>query len=47
VPALELGESHAERSERLGTFVILAGSVLTAAVAGTALILRDRRRRRA
>ncbi|ONK10822.1 type VII secretion-associated serine protease mycosin [Streptomyces sp. MP131-18] len=44
VAALDLGETHAERSERLGTFVVLTGAVLTAAVAGAALILRDRRR---
>ncbi|AKG45865.1 hypothetical protein SXIM_44810 [Streptomyces xiamenensis] len=46
IPELELGESYAARAERLGTYVLLTGTVVTASVAGTALILRDRRRRR-
>ncbi len=46
VAALDLAETHAERSERLGTFVVLTAAVLTAAVGGAALILRDWRRRR-
>ncbi|MFC9068584.1 type VII secretion-associated serine protease mycosin [Streptomyces harbinensis] len=46
IPELQLGESYADRAERLGTYVLLTGTVLTASVAGTALILRDRRRRR-
>ncbi|ARQ68176.1 type VII secretion-associated serine protease mycosin [Streptomyces marincola] len=45
VPELSLGETHAERAERLGTFVILTGTVLAAALAGAALIHRDWRRR--
>ncbi|MCX2967581.1 MULTISPECIES: type VII secretion-associated serine protease mycosin [Streptomyces] len=42
---LRLGESYAERNERLGTFVFLTGAVLVSIVAGTSVVLRDRRRR--
>ncbi|RKN06718.1 type VII secretion-associated serine protease mycosin [Streptomyces radicis] len=45
VEPLDLGETHAERAERLGTFVILTATLLTAALAGTALIIRDHRHR--
>ena len=47
VPDLVLGETHAERAERLGTYAVLAGAVLTAVISGIALVGRDRRRRRA
>ncbi|MBW1601210.1 type VII secretion-associated serine protease mycosin [Streptomyces sp. JJ66] len=44
---LQLGESYAERNERLGTYVFLTGAVLVTSVAGTTVVLRDRRRRTA
>ncbi|TDC20848.1 type VII secretion-associated serine protease mycosin [Streptomyces sp. 8K308] len=47
IPDLALGETHAERAERLGTYAVLAAAVLTAVIAGIALVGRDRRRRRA
>jgi membrane-anchored mycosin MYCP len=46
VEPLVLGESHAERNQRLAPYVLLTTAVLTAALAGTALVHRDRRRRR-
>ncbi|MGK5530044.1 type VII secretion-associated serine protease mycosin [Streptomyces sp. URMC 129] len=45
VPDLALGETHAERAERLGTFAVLAVAVLIAVLAGASLVLRDWRRR--
>ncbi|WP_059011597.1 type VII secretion-associated serine protease mycosin [Streptomyces specialis] len=45
VPDVVLGETHAERAERLGTFAVLATALLVAVVAGAALVHRDRRRR--
>ncbi|TDC70410.1 type VII secretion-associated serine protease mycosin [Streptomyces hainanensis] len=47
VPDLVLGETHAERAERLGTYAVLTAAVLTAVIAGVALVRRDLRRRRA
>jgi hypothetical protein len=47
VPPLTLGETHAERSARLGTYAVLAAAVGTAGIGGAALVLRDHRRRRA
>ncbi|MDT0310322.1 type VII secretion-associated serine protease mycosin [Streptomyces sp. DSM 44917] len=46
VPALAEGETHADRDRRLGRLVLLSGAVLTAVLTGTALVLRDARRRR-
>jgi membrane-anchored mycosin MYCP len=46
VEELTLGETHAERTQRLGTYAVLTTAILTAALAGTALVHRDRRRRR-
>ncbi|GAA4656556.1 type VII secretion-associated serine protease mycosin [Streptomyces chumphonensis] len=43
---LHLGESYAERNERLGTYVFLAGAVLVGIVVGTSVVVRDHRRRR-
>ncbi|WP_326596235.1 type VII secretion-associated serine protease mycosin [Streptomyces sp. NBC_01803] len=43
VPDVVLGETHAERAERLGTFAVLAVAVLVAVLAGAALVHRDRR----
>ncbi|MBW1599615.1 type VII secretion-associated serine protease mycosin [Streptomyces sp. JJ38] len=42
---LQLGESYAERNERLGTYVFLTAAVLVGVVTGTSVVLRDRRRR--
>lgn len=47
VAPLTFGETYAERAARLGTYVLLGGAVATGAVAGIALVLRDRRRRSA
>lgn len=41
---LHLHETYAERSERLGTYVLLGALVLTGLIATAARILRDRRR---
>ncbi|GAA1934411.1 type VII secretion-associated serine protease mycosin [Streptomyces sodiiphilus] len=46
VPDLVLGETYAQRAERLGTYALLTGAVLTFGLAGAALVQRDRRRRR-
>lgn len=46
VPDLVLAETHAERARRLAPYALLATAILTAAVAGTALVHRDRHRRR-
>ncbi|MER5552733.1 type VII secretion-associated serine protease mycosin [Streptomyces sp. NPDC002793] len=43
--ALHLGETADERNARLATYVVVGGGVLVAAIAGTAVALRDRRRR--
>ncbi|MFE3518060.1 type VII secretion-associated serine protease mycosin [Streptomyces sp. NPDC059166] len=43
--ALHLGESPDERNARLATYVVVGGAVLVAAIAGTAVTLRDRKRR--
>ncbi len=43
---LQLGESYAERNERLGTYVFLTAAVLVGVVAGTSVVVRDHRRRR-
>ncbi|MFI9188993.1 type VII secretion-associated serine protease mycosin [Streptomyces californicus] len=42
---LPLGETADERNARLATYVVVGGSVLVAAIAGTAVAVRDRRRR--
>ncbi|MFG3253601.1 type VII secretion-associated serine protease mycosin [Streptomyces sp. NPDC048172] len=43
---LQLGETEQERNERIGTYVLVGGGTAVAAVIGTTLVLRDRRRRR-
>lgn len=43
--ALHLGESYAERNERLGTYALITGVVLAAVLGGSALVYRDWRRR--
>ncbi|MFI2779092.1 type VII secretion-associated serine protease mycosin [Streptomyces sp. ALB3] len=43
--ALHLGETAGERNARLATYVVVGGGVLVAAIAGTAVTVRDRRRR--
>ncbi|MFG2427813.1 type VII secretion-associated serine protease mycosin [Streptomyces sp. NPDC048590] len=43
--ALHLGETADERNARLATYVVVGGAVLVAAIAGTAVALRDRKRR--
>ncbi len=42
---LHLGETQAERSARLGTYVTVGAAVLVAALAGTGVAVRDARRR--
>ncbi|MFI7242551.1 type VII secretion-associated serine protease mycosin [Streptomyces qinglanensis] len=42
---LQLGETEQERNERLGTYVLVGGGTLVAVVAGTSVVLRDRRRK--
>ncbi|MEV6311393.1 type VII secretion-associated serine protease mycosin [Streptomyces sp. NPDC051840] len=42
--ALHLGETADERNARLATYVVVGGAVLVAAIAGTAVALRDRKR---
>ncbi|MER6600933.1 type VII secretion-associated serine protease mycosin [Streptomyces parvus] len=42
---LHLGETADERNARLATYVMVGGGVLVAAIAGTAVAVRDRRRR--
>lgn len=42
---LTIGETPRERDERLATYALITAGVLIAAVAGTAVALRDRRRR--
>ncbi|MFI1184680.1 type VII secretion-associated serine protease mycosin [Streptomyces californicus] len=42
---LHLGETADERNARLATYVVVGGGVLVAAIAGTAVAVRDRRRR--
>ncbi|MFH9607645.1 type VII secretion-associated serine protease mycosin [Streptomyces sp. NPDC017448] len=42
---LHLGETADERSARLATYVVVGGVVLVAAIAGTAVAVRDKRRR--
>ncbi|WP_372409995.1 type VII secretion-associated serine protease mycosin [Streptomyces luteireticuli] len=44
--ALTLGETPRERDERLATYALITAGVLIAAIAGTAVALRDHRRRR-
>lgn len=44
--ALTLGETPQERDERLATYALITAGVLIAAIAGTAVALRDHRRRR-
>ncbi|NGO71630.1 type VII secretion-associated serine protease mycosin [Streptomyces boncukensis] len=44
---LQLGETEQERNERIGTYVLIGGGTAVAAIAGTTLIYRDWRRRRA
>ncbi|WP_171170987.1 type VII secretion-associated serine protease mycosin [Streptomyces sp. I05A-00742] len=44
-PALIIGETPQERDERLATYALITAGVLIAAVSGTAVALRDRRRR--
>ncbi|MEU9359461.1 type VII secretion-associated serine protease mycosin [Streptomyces sp. NPDC048301] len=43
--ALHLGETADERNARLATYVVVGGAVLVASIAGTAVALRDRKRR--
>ncbi|MFJ4922723.1 type VII secretion-associated serine protease mycosin [Streptomyces sp. NPDC088725] len=43
---LSLGETPEERDARLATYVMVGGGVLVAAIAGTAVALRDARRRK-
>ncbi|MZE50389.1 type VII secretion-associated serine protease mycosin [Streptomyces sp. SID5770] len=43
--ALHLGETPEQRASRLATYVVVGGGVLVAAIAGTAVALRDHRRR--
>ncbi|MDW4900491.1 type VII secretion-associated serine protease mycosin [Streptomyces californicus] len=42
---LPLGDTADERNARLATYVVVGGGVLVAAIAGTAVAVRDRRRR--
>ncbi|GAA4947973.1 hypothetical protein GCM10023238_12820 [Streptomyces heliomycini] len=42
---LHLGETAEERNTRLGTYVVVGGLVLAAGLAGTAVAVRDARRR--
>jgi hypothetical protein len=42
---LTLGETADERNARLATYVVVGGGVLVAAIAGTAVAVRDTRRR--
>ncbi len=46
VPPLHLGETADERNTRLGTYVAVGALVLTAGLGGTAVAVRDSRRRR-
>ncbi|MER6478856.1 type VII secretion-associated serine protease mycosin [Streptomyces filamentosus] len=43
--ALPLGETPEQRAARLATYVVVSGGVLVAAISGTAVALRDHRRR--
>ncbi|MFH8760289.1 type VII secretion-associated serine protease mycosin [Streptomyces atroolivaceus] len=43
--AFHLGETADERNARLATYVVVGGGVLVAAIAGTAVAVRDRQRR--
>jgi type VII secretion-associated serine protease mycosin len=43
---LHLTETYAQRNERLGTYALVTGALLTSTIAGAALIHRDWRRRR-
>jgi type VII secretion-associated serine protease mycosin len=43
---LHLGETAQERTERLGTYVVVGGGVLVSVIAGGSLVYRDWRRRR-
>jgi type VII secretion-associated serine protease mycosin len=45
LPKLVLGETPAERTARYGTYVTVGAAVLVAALAGTAVAVRDARRR--
>ncbi|MFE1204934.1 type VII secretion-associated serine protease mycosin [Streptomyces sp. NPDC058762] len=45
VPPLHLGETAQERNTRLGTYVAVGALVLTAGLGGTAVAVRDSRRR--
>ncbi|MGW4998201.1 type VII secretion-associated serine protease mycosin [Streptomyces hydrogenans] len=44
--AVHLGETPEQRAARLATYVVVSAGVLVAAIAGTAIALRDHRRRR-
>ncbi|MER5275890.1 type VII secretion-associated serine protease mycosin [Streptomyces sp. NPDC002809] len=44
--ALQMGETRQERFERISIYVTAATGLLVAVIAGTAIVLRDRRRRR-
>ncbi|PZH15258.1 type VII secretion-associated serine protease mycosin, partial [Streptomyces sp. NTH33] len=46
VTPLHFGETPDERNQRLGTYVTVAGLVLVAGLSGTAVAVRDARRRR-
>ncbi|WP_406100247.1 type VII secretion-associated serine protease mycosin [Streptomyces sp. NBC_01013] len=43
--ALQMGETRQERFERISIYVLAATGLLVAVIAGTAIVLRDRRRR--
>ncbi|MEU1487991.1 type VII secretion-associated serine protease mycosin [Streptomyces sp. NPDC005752] len=45
--AIHLGETADERNARLATYVVVGGAVLVAAIAGSAVAVRDSRRRQA
>lgn len=47
VAELTFGETYDERAERLGTYVVLTGLILAAALSGTAVVHRDWSRSRA
>lgn len=46
VPSLHFGETAEQRDTRLGTYVVIGGLVTVAGLGGTAVALRDARRRR-
>ncbi|MYR44171.1 type VII secretion-associated serine protease mycosin [Streptomyces sp. SID5910] len=46
VPPVHFGETAEERNTRMGTYVVVGGLVLAAGLTGTAVAMRDARRRR-